>query len=124
MREAAQAEFDKGCDQPAVTLTVEFIDVTQTEEYRQYSFLQSIFLGDAVHVIAKSVGVEVSMRMTAYTYNCLTRQYEKMTLVYDGGLFTAYVDRVIVSGTKGNAELEFILRDGTSHTVKVSQLRG
>ena len=80
MREAAQAEFDKGCDQPAVTLTVEFIDVTQTEEYRQYSFLQSIFLGDAVRVIAKRVGVEVSMRMTAYTYNCLTRQYEKMTL--------------------------------------------
>ena len=80
MREAAQAEFDKGCDLPKVTLTVEFIDVTQTEEYSQYSFLQSIFLGDAVKVIAKRVGVEVSMRMTAYTYNCLTRQYEKMTL--------------------------------------------
>ena len=80
MREAAQAEFDKGCDLPTVTLTVEFIDVTQTEEYAQYSFLQSIFLGDAVRVIAKRVGVEVSMRMTAYTYNCLTRQYEKMTL--------------------------------------------
>ena len=80
MREAAQAEFDKGCDLPTVTLTVEFIDVTETEEYRQYSFLQSIYLGDAVRVIAKRVGVEVSMRMTAYTYNCLTRQYEKMTL--------------------------------------------
>ena len=80
MREAAQAEFDRGCDLPTVTVTVEFIDVTQTEEYRQYNFLQSIFLGDAVRVIAKRVGVEVSMRMTAYTYNCLTRQYEKMTL--------------------------------------------
>ena len=80
MREAAQAEFDRGCDLPTVTVTVEFIDVTQTEEYRQYSFLQSIFLGDTVRVIAKRVGVEVSMRMTAYTYNCLTRQYEKMTL--------------------------------------------
>ena len=80
MREAAQAEFDKGCDLPTVTVTVEFIDVTQTEEYRQYSFLQTIFLGDTVRVIAKRVGVEVSMRMTAYTYNCLTRQYEKMTL--------------------------------------------
>ena len=80
MREAAQAEFDKGCDLPTVTLTVEFIDVTQTEEYSQYSFLQSIFLGDAVRVIARRVGVEVSMRMTAYTYNCLTQQYEKMTL--------------------------------------------
>ena len=49
---------------------------------------------------------------------------EHQPLVYDGGLFTAYVDRVIVRGTKGNAELEYILRDGTSHTVKVSQLRG
>ena len=80
MRAAAQAEFDKGCDLPTVTLTVEFIDVTQTEEYRPYGFLQSIFLGDAVRVIAPRVGVEVSMRMTEYTYNCLTRQYEKMTL--------------------------------------------
>ena len=80
MREAAQAEFDKGCDLPTVTLTVEFIDVTRTEEYAQYSFLQSIFLGDAVRVIARRVDVEVSMRMTEYTYNCLTRQYEKMTL--------------------------------------------
>ena len=80
MRAAAQAEFDKGCDLPTVTLTVEFIDVTQTEEYRPYGFLQSIFLGDAVQVIAPRVGVEVSMRMTEYTYNCLTRQYEKMTL--------------------------------------------
>ncbi len=80
MREAAQAEFNRGCDLPTVTVTVEFIDVTQTEEYRQYSFLQSIFLGDTVRVIVKRVGVEVSMRMTAYTYNCLTRQYEKMTL--------------------------------------------
>lgn len=80
MRAAAQAEFDKGCDLPTVTLTVEFIDVTQTEEYRPYGFLQSIFLGDAVRVIAPRVGVEVSMRMTEYTYNCLTRQYEKMML--------------------------------------------
>ena len=39
---------------------------------------------------------------------------EHQPLVYDG----------IVRGTNGNAELEYILRDGTSHTVKVSQLRG
>jgi len=80
MRQAAQVEFDNGCDLPTVTLTVEFIDVTQTEEYKQYRFLRSIYLGDAVRVIARRVGVEVSMRMTEYTYNCLTRQYEKMTL--------------------------------------------
>ena len=49
---------------------------------------------------------------------------EGQPLVYDGGLFTAYVDRVIVRGPKGDAELEYILRDGTSHIVKVNELRG
>jgi len=74
MREAAQAEFDKSCDLPTVTLTVEFIDVTQTEEYRQYSFLQSIYLGDAVRVIAKRVGVEVSITpITSVLYSPPTR---------------------------------------------------
>ena len=73
MRQAAQDEFDKGCDLPTVTLTVEFIDVTETEEYKPYAFLQTIFLGDAVRVIARGIGVSVSMRMTEYSYDCLTR---------------------------------------------------
>ena len=80
MRQAAQEEFDKGCDLPTVTLTVEFIDVTETEEYKQYTFLQSIFLGDAVRVVARGIGVSVAMRMTEYSYDCLTRKYTKMTL--------------------------------------------
>lgn len=80
MRQAAQDEFDKGCDLPNVTLTVEFIDVTETEEYKQYTFLQSIFLGDAVRVIARGIGVSVAMRMTEYSYDCLTRKYLTMTL--------------------------------------------
>ena len=80
MRQAAQDEFNKGCDLPTVTLTVEFIDVTETEEYKQYTFLQSIFLGDAVRVVARGIGVSVAMRMTEYSYDCLTRKYTKMTL--------------------------------------------
>ena len=80
MRQAAQDEFDKGCDLPTVTLTVEFIDVTETEEYKPYAFLQTIFLGDAVRVIARGIGVSVSMRMAEYSYDCLTRKYITMTL--------------------------------------------
>lgn len=80
MRDAAQAEFDKGCDLPTVTLTVDFINCADTEEYRQYGFLANIFLGDAVHVIAQRIGVSVFMRMTQYSYDCLTRKYTKVTL--------------------------------------------
>ena len=61
MRAAAQAEFDKGCDLPTVTLKVDFVNCADTEEYRQYAFLQNIFLGDSVRVVARRIGVEVSM---------------------------------------------------------------
>ena len=60
MRSAAQAEFDKGCDLPTVTLKVDFINCADTEEYRQYGFLQNIFLGDAVRVLVKKLGISVS----------------------------------------------------------------
>ena len=68
MREAAQAQFDAGCDMPTITLTVSFINCADTEEYQEYGFLQNIYLGDAVRVIAPRIGVWVSMRMTQYTY--------------------------------------------------------
>lgn len=80
MREAAQSEFDAGCDLPSVSLDVDFINCTDTEEYKPYGFLQSIFLGDSVRVIARRIGVEVSLRMTQYTFDCLTRKYTSMTL--------------------------------------------
>ena len=80
MRKAAQAEYDNGCDLPKVTLDVDFIDLADTEEYRQYSFLQRIYLGDRVKVIAPRIGVEVTMRMTQYTYDCLMRKYMQLTL--------------------------------------------
>ena len=68
MRNAAQAEYDKGCDLPTVTLKVDFINCAETVEYQAYKPLQNIFLGDSVRVIAPRIGVEVSMRMTQYTY--------------------------------------------------------
>ena len=101
MRKAAEDAFREGADLPDVTLNVDFIDCAETEEYRQYRNLQGIHMGDTVRVVARRVGVEVSMRMTQYSYNCLTKRYEKMTL----GTIDATIDgnminpRSIGSGT-------------------------
>ena len=80
MRKAAQTEFEAGCDLPTVTLKVDFVNCSDAEEYKQYAALTDIFLGDSVRVIARRIGVEVSMRMTQYTYDCLTRKYTSVTL--------------------------------------------
>ena len=80
LRKAAQTEYENGCDLPTVTLKVDFVNCADTEEYRQYGFLQNIFLGDSVRVVARRIGVAVSLRMTQYTYDCLTRKYTAVTL--------------------------------------------
>ena len=106
MRKAAQAEFEAGCDVPTVTLNVDFINCAETEEYREYGFLQNIYLGDAVQVSAPRIGVWVSMRMTQYTYDCLTKKYTSMTLgtvadTVEGNTISArQLPSGIITGTK------------------------
>ena len=80
MRKAAQDEYAKGCDLPTITMKVDFVNCSDAEEYRQYAALTDIFLGDSVRVIARRIGVEISMRMTQYTYDCLTKKYTSVTL--------------------------------------------
>lgn len=107
MRKAAQAEFDGGCDLPTVTLKVDFMNCSDAEEYKQYAALTDIFLGDSVRVVARRIGVEVSMRMTQYTYDCLTKKYTSVTLgtvadALEGSMISA---RQLASGSITGAKL-------------------
>ena len=80
MRKAAQTLIDGGCDLPTITLDVDFLNVGDTVEYSQYKPLTDIFMGDSVKVVAERLGLEVTLRMTQYTYDCLLHRYTKVTL--------------------------------------------
>lgn len=128
MRQAAQDAYDEGDDLPDVTLNVSFIDCAETEEYSQYRNLQGIHLGDTVKVIAKRVGVSVAMRMTQYTYNCLTRRYETMTLgTIDDGIEGNMINpRSIGSGSISGRMIKLgsigtgALQDGAVNSLKIA----
>ena len=106
MRKAAQDEYAKGCDLPTITLKVDFVNCSDAEEYKQYASLTDIFLGDSVRVIARRIGVEVSMRMTQYTYDCLTRKYTSVTLgtaadMLEGSMISSrQLPSGVISGSK------------------------
>ena len=107
MRKAAQDEYAKRCDLPTITLKVDFVNCSDAEEYRQYAALTDIFLGDSVRVIARRIGVEVSMRMTQYTYDCMTKKYTSVTLgtvsdTLEGSMISA---RQLASGSITGAKL-------------------
>ena len=107
LREAAQTELDNGCDLPTVTLDVDFLSVDDTEEYRDFGILHSIYLGDAVRVVVPKLGLTVALRMTQYTYDCLLRKYTACTLgtALDGVEGSMISASQLASGSIGGIKL-------------------
>jgi len=81
LRRLAQAEFEQsGADLPAYGMDVDFVLLGNTDEYANYASLQAVHLYDTVTVIDELLGLRARVRVTAYKWNCLTRQYEGVTL--------------------------------------------
>lgn len=71
LREAAAAEFDKGVDQPSVTLEIKMADLYHTEEYRNYKILEEVGLGDTVHCAHYKLGIVTDARVIEIVWDCI-----------------------------------------------------
>jgi len=60
------------------TLTVSFVQLWQTEEYKNIAPLERVSLGDTVTVVYDNFNV--AMRVIEYTYDILNERYTSMTL--------------------------------------------
>lgn len=94
MREAAQKEFDAGCDMAALTVDVDFVQIGDTVEGRDIAELNNMYIGDGVWVISPTTGVKMQARITDYTFDCIAKRYTQMTL----GTVSAMLDSVSVTG--------------------------
>ena len=81
LKSLAQAEFsENGIDLPSYGLTVDFILLENSDESEQYAGLQSVYLNDTVTVVDEMIGLTAAVRVTGFTYNCLSGQYETLEL--------------------------------------------
>lgn len=69
---------DENIDKPTVNLKVDFVDLSQTTEYQNYTFLESVSMGDTVTVELDYTQVEV--RVIKTTYDSLVHRYTKLEL--------------------------------------------
>lgn len=77
----AKLEFTQnGIDLPVYGMTVDFVLLSDIEEYAQYAHLQSVHLYDTVTVIDELIDLKAKVRATGYKWNVLTEQYETLTL--------------------------------------------
>jgi len=81
LRKASKDMFDnQHVDQPKGTYKVSFQELSQTEEYKDYAVLQSVYMGDIVTVEHKEDGVDVQAKVNAYKYDPIKKEYINLTI--------------------------------------------
>ena len=80
LRNAAAQEFGNGLDKPQITATVEFIPLQDTEEYKDFAALESVYLGDTVKIFHKDLNIELEAQVIEYEFDTLSKRYNKVIL--------------------------------------------
>ena len=86
VEEATKKFTDEEVDKPVTTLTVEFLLLGDTEEYRQYKGLERVTLYDRVTVEHPDLGLSTTAQVKSYEWDALRLRYNKITL---GNVFEA-----------------------------------
>lgn len=94
LQKIAEDYFANGGDVPKVNIKVDFTDLSQTEEYKQYSNLERVFLGDTVTVFNQKMGFLKKAKVISYKFDPLLKRYEEMEL----GDFSPTVTSPITKG--------------------------
>lgn len=76
-----QAEFSTNhVDDIAATYNIDFVQLQNTEEYKEYSYLESADCGDYVKVQIPSIGIDITVRVMKKTYDVLRQRTTDMQL--------------------------------------------
>lgn len=79
LKEAAQAYLET-VDKPTINYTVDFIELTKTEEYKAYKVLESVYMGDTVTVKHSRLGIDLKAEVIRIKKNVLTERIEEVEL--------------------------------------------
>lgn len=74
LREAANKLFsESNIDKPTISVSVDWLDLTKTEKYKEYTNLERVSLGD--YVTVKALGYEYKIRIIKVTYDCILDRF-------------------------------------------------
>ncbi|PHC37086.1 endopeptidase [Bacillus pseudomycoides] len=95
LRQASKEMFDiQHVDQPKATYKVEFQELSQTEEYKDYAVLQRVWMGDTVTVKHPEDGIDIKAKLVSYKYDPIKKEYKNITLGNYKASFTDIASKV------------------------------
>ena len=81
LRELARLEYsEKQIDVPKSTFDINFVELSKTNEYKNYKKLANLNIGDTVTITHEKMGINLTPRVVEYKYNCVTENFDNVTL--------------------------------------------
>lgn len=78
LRDATNELYANGLDKPQINVSIDWIELSKTEEYKNYQDLETIRLGDTLR--ANLLGLEYITRVIAINYNPLGHRVDSFTI--------------------------------------------
>ena len=81
LKRLAQLEYtENNVDIISADYTIDFVDLSQTEEYKDYIKAERVYIGDKVSVFESKLNINVVVRAIERKYNVLTQKVEEIKL--------------------------------------------
>lgn len=71
MRKQAEDMINNGCDKPKISMSVEFVNLGDTEEYKQFKNLENCFTYDYIIVQHPELGIDVTSQIMQINWDVL-----------------------------------------------------
>ncbi|MCM3511636.1 phage tail spike protein [Carnobacterium inhibens] len=95
LRRLAKLEYSQNkIDVPNGVYKIDFVNLKETEEYKNFAPLKQILPGDTVAVKHEEDGVNISAQMVEYNWNPLLKEYIDLTLGSYEKSFTSTVNKL------------------------------
>jgi phage minor structural protein len=78
LRNATNKLYADGIDKPQINIKIDWIELSKTNEYKQYQNLETVNIGDTIY--ASILGMELETRVIKTTYNPLTDMIESFEI--------------------------------------------
>jgi phage minor structural protein len=80
LKNLCNEKFSEGIDKPGMTLNVDMVDLSGTEEYKEFKQLEQVSLGDTVGVYHKELDINTEERCIELTWDCIRNRASKLVL--------------------------------------------
>ncbi|RXM70355.1 phage tail spike protein [Clostridium tetani] len=80
LREKVQELYQQQIDIPNVNYTVDFVELSKTEEYKNYKVLETVHLGDVILVKHKKLGIDIKQKVIKYKWDSILGKYLEIEL--------------------------------------------